>query len=145
MQINELTQELASGYFQLTGRPLATMSVDEYLTFRNQAKNEIEYYSSNYDLNNKIGHSVNNDKSNRENIISTDTELEVENSKDKYEEHQKKLEFKKADAEKIVSYDTKTNNEKKVQIEAENGNFSKQNVKKDKKATSLKLLQSVKG
>ena len=144
MQINELTQELASGYFQLTGRPLATMSVDEYLTFRNQAKNEIEYYS-NYGSNNKISHSVINDKSNRENIISTDTELEDENSKDKYEEHQKKLEFKKADAEKIVSYDTKTNNEKKVQIETESGNFSKQNVKKDKKATSLKLLQSVKG
>ena len=144
MQVNELTQELASGYFQLTGRPLATMSVDEYLTFRNQAKNEIEYYS-NYGSNNKISHSVINDKSNRENIISTDTELEDENSKDKYEEHQKKLEFKKADAEKIVSYDTKTNNEKKVQIETESGNFSKQNVKKDKKATSLKLLQSVKG
>lgn len=40
MQLEEKTRIIASDFFSLTGRPISTMTVEEYLLIRNTAKAE---------------------------------------------------------------------------------------------------------
>lgn len=39
-EVENKVKHIAEGYFHLTGRPMATMTVDEYITFYNAAKSE---------------------------------------------------------------------------------------------------------